>query len=215
MPGFIGAVVAPIDDARSSLFGACFAFGEYFVTGDHVVEAARERGAEGLCVIGAGFELAPVTAIHRHATLDVALLCCEHGGPLSCFRPGRPAVCGERARLFNPAVEAALTTTVLGRIRARPVSTARSRGTSPAPADARHLEYSYPALVIRAAPGHGFSGSPVWAVDDGALLGIYCADLTNRGDENRVGVALEIAAALPWLAQTIQTIEEQEAAHVG
>ena len=191
--GFVGAVVEPIDDERSRLFGACFAVLDprVMMTADHVVEGALERGATRLHVLGPGLAPVPVISILRDPVADVAVLVVERSDvhPFSDF--GEVEV-GAAVSLFAASAQQLLTTSVTGREHLIVESSARSRGTDPVPPCARIRTYRYPALALDCAPAKGFSGSPVWT-DDGALVGLYCV-IRRRGSVTE-GFALEITAA--------------------
>lgn len=203
MPGFVGAVVEPIDDERSRLFGACFAIDrQHFVTADHVIEAARERGAERLHVIGSGMPPSPVTSTFRHPSADVAVLHVEHDARIPWFDMVGEPEGGETVRMFAPATREHASAKVTGHgRRLNTTSTAHSRGTRPEhlQRSPRERNYSYFALKFDEAPDHGYSGSAVWGADD-ALIGLYTS---SRRGENE-GFALQIATLLPWLNEMIQ-----------
>src|SRR4051794_29046371 len=100
---FIGAVVEPIDAERSTLAGGCFAlFGRcWFVTADHVLEAARERGHERLHVLGPGLDPVPVAETWRHPMMDVAVMYAPHDGSIEAFAAVGPATVGQAVQLTS------------------------------------------------------------------------------------------------------------------
>jgi hypothetical protein len=206
--GFIGAVVDPIDAERSSVYGVTFALGSpsHFVTADHVIEAAHERGSEGrLHVLGPGMDPAAVSAIHRHPTMDLAVLGVE-GAEVEPFREvGVPQV-GETAYVYGvrggrPEVRAVAVQS--GARMLHTVSTPLSRGTDPAPAEARELLYAQPAFAIDAELDHGFSGSAVYTAE--RVLGV--CTVSGLIDGRWIGLPLQLADARDWLLQTIHGSE--------
>lgn len=200
---YVGAVVDPINGERNHYFGACFAIGDgrHWMTADHVVEAALERGTDTLHVLVVERMMpAPASEVFRHPTLDVAVLrIAAHDADIDAFTWLADAAIGDEVSLVDPSAREVVTTSVAGHWRLRRESTAATRGTTPAPADARILAYREPIMAIPGAPGHGFSGSPVWNAD-GELVGMYSA----RDRDTDTGFALQISAAAPWLAATIQ-----------
>ena len=191
--GFVGAVVEPIDDERSKLFGACFAVLDprLMMTADHVVEGALERGATRLHVLGPGLAPVPVISFLRDPVADVAVLVVERSD-VHPFREFGEVEVGAAVSLFAASAQQLLHTSVTGREHLVVESSARSRGTDPVPPCARTNTYRYDALALDCAPAKGFSGSPVWT-DDGALVGLYCV-IRRRGSVTE-GFALEITAA--------------------
>ena len=138
--GFVGAVVEPIDDERSKLFGACFAVLDprLMMTADHVVEGALERGATRLHVLGPGLAPVPVISILRDPVADVAVLVVERSD-VHPFREFGEVEVGAAVSLFAASAQQRLTTSITGREHLIVESSARSRGTDPVPPCARTI----------------------------------------------------------------------------
>lgn len=193
MAGFVGAVVDPVDDERSSLYGACFAIDtRHFVTADHVVTAGAERGARRLHVIGLGMWPTPVEAVFRHPTFDVAVLRVAHDVDVQPFWPAPRPLVGDVVDLaaLKGATRLELRTTVTGFGRCVP-----------------RAPYSFAAIELADAPGRAFSGAPVIGAD-GGVVGVLTQTASGGelGDEQR-GIALLLEPCLSWLTETIQPQE--------
>jgi hypothetical protein len=184
---FVGAIVDPIDDERSELVGACFAVAPGgFMTADHVIEAARERGRR-LYVIGPGLEPIAARVAMRHPEHDVATV------TASCaVRPfdrcGPPQV-SEPATVYGVAGRE-LHTTLLTVTDIEAVSTAKTRGTSAEALRAPTAERAYRYLggVLADPADNGYSGGPV--VQDGVVVGVLTLRRTYNGVARGVAMLL-------------------------
>jgi len=212
---FVGVVIEPIDEQRSRIFGACFALFDrhHFVTADHVIEAALERGAEQLHVSGPGLWPVPVEGTFRHATHDLAVLRAPHDADVEPFAEvGEPVVGAEvRATGLAGGAWQSVTTTVAAIERVSKTSTAASRGTLPEHlvGGSRSCRYSFPAFATADAFGRGFCGAPVRDADE-RVLGVVTLRRT-IGKSVR-GWAVRLAPSVDELVEIIEQRQEAVAA---
>jgi S1-C subfamily serine protease len=195
---FVGAVTEPITPERSLLFGACFALDtRTVVTADHVIEAALERGAKALHVLGPKVEAA-VEKVSRHPDWDLAILEVEHELEVVPFSVA-PPVRGEDVRLhaWTRAGKLSMFTQVAGMVeKVQVASTATTRGTKPEHQvlEPRTVTYAYPGIVLSDAPSKAYSGAPV-VNDAGQAIGVLTL---RRGGQ---GIALRLDTVISRSAE--------------
>lgn len=182
---FVGLIVNPIDAKRSKPVGCCFAFGDTFLTANHVLDAAEERGLDDLHVIGLGVELVPIASVRRHPSADVAAFRVTDPPAVDPFDSVCRPVVGEDVQIqgFERGLRSVVHARVTGTAHHSAAMTARSRGSRP-----EHLkrelagrEYAYNATILNvsaAEAGHGYSGGPVCNAE-GALVALYAFAWTN------------------------------------
>jgi S1-C subfamily serine protease len=195
---FIGVVSDDFTDDHAAHFGACFAWGDgrHFITADHVIEAAEERGASTLTVAGPGeaagvLLAAPVSVVARDPARDVALLRWD-AEPVEPFRyvagPLVGQVVGSLAFVGDSMLQLVSRVTGLGFIRG--TSTAATRGSE----DGADVAYGFHGVFLVREVERGFCGAPLLGAD-GEVLGVISKTRDGRG------VASRFDQAVPWLAE--------------
>jgi S1-C subfamily serine protease len=197
---FVGIVCEPIDEERGRRFGAAFAWrdGRFFVTADHVVTAALERGVERLYVEGPSvwpnvILSIPVTVAARDSLRDVALLVAEEGSEIvGPFREAAAPVVGEvvGSLCFVGDGMDELVTRVTGVGRVYGTSTAATRGSESGDA----VPFAFDALVLADNVDDGFCGAPLVNVH-GQVVGVVSKRRDGRG------IATRFDLTVPWLSE--------------
>lgn len=182
----VGVVCEPIDCQRSAAYGQCFSLLDtsVFVTPDHVVRDAYDRGAVTLHVVAPRLE--PIRAdVIRHPAADLAILRVEGSAAIAFAAPRDPDGCeAVRLHAFRDGLDSVESTVTGKRMELGPPA----------------RPYRGDVFALADAFGRGFSGSPVVA-DDGRLLGMHTTTVTRN--EVAQGLALRLVPHMQWIRDQI------------